>query len=44
VVFLTNQNYTGSTVINRSSTLDFRGTLSTSGIVDTFERLEERGG
>ncbi|MBL9182202.1 MAG: autotransporter-associated beta strand repeat-containing protein [Verrucomicrobiaceae bacterium] len=32
VVFLQNQNYTGSTLVNRSSTLDFRGTLTTSGI------------
>lgn len=30
VVLLQNQNYTGTTVVNRSSTLDFRGTLTTS--------------
>ena len=32
VVLLQNQDYTGSTLINRGSTLDFRGTLTTSGI------------
>lgn len=32
VVLLQNQNYTGTTLVNRSSTLDFRGTLKTSGI------------
>lgn len=30
VVLLGNQNYTGTTWVNRNSTLDFRGTLSTS--------------
>lgn len=30
-VLLQNQNYTGSTVVNRGSTLDFRGTMATSG-------------
>jgi autotransporter-associated beta strand protein len=32
VVLMGNQNYTGATTVNRSSTLDFRGTLTTSGI------------
>jgi autotransporter-associated beta strand protein len=32
VVLLQNQNFTGSTIVNRGSTLDFRGTLATSGI------------
>lgn len=32
VVLLQNQNYTGSTIVNRGSTLDFRGTLTSSGI------------
>jgi autotransporter-associated beta strand protein len=32
VVLLQNQNYTGSTIVNRSSTLDVRGSLTTSGI------------
>lgn len=32
VVLMQNQNYTGSTLVNRGSTLDFRGTLTTSGI------------
>lgn len=31
VVLLQNQNYTGSTLVNTGSTLDFRGTLQTSG-------------
>ena len=30
IVFLTNQNFSGTTLINRNSTLDFRGTLATS--------------
>ena len=30
IVLLQNQNYTGTTIVNRSSTLDFRGTLTTS--------------
>lgn len=32
VVLLQNQNYTGSTIVNRSSTLDVRGSLTTSEI------------
>jgi autotransporter-associated beta strand protein len=32
VVLMGNQNYTGATTVNRTSTLDFRGTLTTSGI------------
>lgn len=32
LVLLQNQNYTGSTIVNRNSTLDVRGTLTTSGI------------
>lgn len=32
VILLQNQNYTGSTTVNRGSTLDFRGTLTTSGM------------
>lgn len=32
VVLMGNQNYTGATTVNRSSTLDFRGTLTTSAI------------
>lgn len=32
VVLLTAQSYTGTTLINRASTLDVRGTLATSGI------------
>ncbi len=32
VVLLGSQNFTGSTVVNRGSALDFRGTLTTSGI------------
>ncbi len=32
VVLMQNQNYTGNTLVNRSSTLDFRGTLTTSGM------------
>lgn len=31
VVLMQNQNYTGSTLVNLNSTLDFRGTLQTSG-------------
>ena len=31
VVLLQNQNYTGSTLVNWQSTLDFRGTMATSG-------------
>lgn len=31
VVLLGDQNYTGSTLVNRGSTLDFRGTMTTSG-------------
>lgn len=31
VVLLQNQNYTGSTLVNWQSTLDFRGTMETSG-------------
>lgn len=42
VVLLTNQSYTGGTVINRASTLDFRGTLSTSGI-ETYGGLNVAG-
>ncbi|MBX7209625.1 MAG: autotransporter-associated beta strand repeat-containing protein [Verrucomicrobiaceae bacterium] len=42
VVFLTSQNYGGTTVINRSSTLDFRGTLNTSGI-ETYGGLNVAG-
>lgn len=42
VVLLQNQNYTGSTVINRNSTLDFRGTLTTSGI-ETYGVLNVAG-
>ena len=42
VVFLTNQNYTGSTLINRLSTLDFRGTLNTSSI-ETYGGLNVAG-
>lgn len=30
IVLLQNQNYTGTTTVNRNSTLDFRGTLTTS--------------
>ena len=32
IVLMQNQNYTGNTLVNRGSTLDFRGTLTTSGI------------
>lgn len=32
VVLLQSQNYTGSTIVNRGSTLDFRGSLTTSGM------------
>ncbi|MBL9132535.1 MAG: hypothetical protein JNG86_15125, partial [Verrucomicrobiaceae bacterium] len=32
VVLMNSQNYTGSTLVNTTSTLDFRGTLTTSGI------------
>lgn len=42
IIFLTSQNYTGGTVINRSSTLDFRGTLSTSSI-ETYGGLNVAG-
>ncbi|MGC3969632.1 MAG: autotransporter-associated beta strand repeat-containing protein [Pirellulales bacterium] len=42
VVFLTSQNYTGTTVVNRSSTLDFRGTLATSSI-DVYGVLNVAG-
>lgn len=42
VVLLTNQSYTGGTVINRGSTLDFRGTMNTSGI-ETYGGLNAAG-
>ena len=42
VVFLTSQNYTGTTVVNRLSTLDFRGTLNTSSI-ETYGGLNVAG-
>jgi autotransporter-associated beta strand protein len=42
LVLLQNQNYTGSTLVNRGSTLDFRGTLTTSGI-ETYGILNVAG-
>lgn len=42
LVLLQNQNYTGSTLVNRGSTLDFRGTLTTSGI-ETYGVLNVAG-
>lgn len=42
VVLLSGQNYTGSTFINRASTLDVRGTLATSGI-ETYGGLNIAG-
>lgn len=42
VVLLGSQNYTGSTFINRGSTLDFRGTLATSSI-ETYGGLNVAG-
>ncbi len=42
VVLLSGQNYTGSTLINRSSTLDVRGTLATSAI-ETYGVLNVSG-
>jgi autotransporter-associated beta strand protein len=42
LVLLQNQNYTGATTVNRGSTLDFRGTLTTSGI-ETYGVLNVAG-
>lgn len=42
VVLLQNQDFTGATTINRNSTLDFRGTLTTSGI-ETYGVLNVSG-
>lgn len=42
VVLLAAQNYTGSTLINRASTLDVRGALATSGI-ETYGVLNVSG-
>ncbi len=42
IIFLTSQSYQGPTLINRSSTLDFRGTLRTSGI-ETYGGLNVAG-
>ena len=45
VVLLQDQNYTGGTLVNRSSTLDFRGTLTTSGfeVYGTLNVAGEKG-